>query len=225
MTAPASFNLKGLSTWSYPTAGTLEALNGLIAKVGKNEEEVCVFRTGAWADHRRRCGGYACDGGRHPEPANTEQFTFVIAVLGLRVTTHLRVVELVTKHIRDVQHMNMANAFEDVTRRMKSISPQPVASASPLPAGKPPQRVPSVNPMQQIDARMTYYYDSESRHMVPAGLGDKGPFYAVDLVSGTLVRCETQPRGSSESAEVQAMRDEMADHYKSSGAVLELGSA
>ena len=159
MTAPASFDLKGLSTWSFPAASTMETLNGVTSKVGKNEVERCMFLkrvlvriAGVVAADQPATAG---DLKKIPEPSNTEQYTVVIAVLGARVTTHARVVELVTKHIREVQHADMQRALDGVAQRMNSVSPQPVPT-SPLPAGKPDQRVPSVDPIQQIDSRMTY---------------------------------------------------------------------
>ena len=70
-----------------------------------------------------------------PNPANTEEYTFVIAVLAHRLTTKVRVVELVSGYVRELQAIDMAVAMEDVARRMKSLSPAPVPV--PMPAGNP----------------------------------------------------------------------------------------
>ena len=41
---------------------------------------------------------------------------------------------------------------------------------------------------QQIDPRLVYRLDLESQHLVPASIGDEGPYYQIDKASGRLAQ-------------------------------------
>ena len=139
MSIPVAFDLRVLTTWPVPTASTLGVLRGVTSKVGKFEEERCLFlrRVVARLAEVVAAEVPALEGDMKslPNPANTEEYTFVIAVLAHRLTTKVRVVELVSGYVRELQAIDMAVAMEDVARRMKSLSPAPVPV--PMPAGNP----------------------------------------------------------------------------------------
>ena len=81
--------------------------------------------------------------------------------------------------------------------------------------------IPVPDPMQQIDPRLVYRLDMESKHLVPASIGDEGPFYQIDKASGRLAPWIPESNATQNRAVKQVRPVDAGDRTESAIAALQ----
>lgn len=170
--------MSDFSQFPKPKSSTVTKVMPLLMQMGSNVEARLHFLRRV-AEHLLDEGPKEDQDVTIPEFQSAEEGIVVVCTIANRAVTQPNIQGYVQQVVDAI--IAAHESLECVPAEKNRVEASPIVNKSP-----PPKDTPIVDPYQQIDPRLTYRMDLESQHLVPASVGDAGPFYRIDPVTRRL---------------------------------------